>query len=131
MDADKNKILVKKYLDAYNYFDVESMISLLHERIKFISIYNYETEIETNGLKDFVEYVEKNNKIHYSRKQTIRNINLENDKIIVELQYTILDENDIKATKISVEDIELFGSIKFGFTGNKIISIVDERHDSK
>lgn len=44
--------IIENYIDAYNSFDIDRMLSDMHKDIKFENISNGEVNLTTNGLKN-------------------------------------------------------------------------------
>ena len=53
MKKNEVKGLIQSYLDAYNSFDVEGMLQLLHNDIEFRNILNGVVYVETKGIEEF------------------------------------------------------------------------------
>jgi hypothetical protein len=52
LSIDKREI-IERYIEAYNTFDIELMLLLLHPDVKFINLSNGEVNTQTVGKSDF------------------------------------------------------------------------------
>jgi hypothetical protein len=125
METNELKGLIQSYLNAYNSFDVEGMLQLLHNDIKFRNISNGVVDIETNGIGEFQELAEQSKKVFSHRLQTINNYSITDDLVEVEINFegTLATElpNGLKAG----ETIVLKGKTLFKVKDKKLLLIED------
>lgn len=81
------KKMIENYVRAYNSFDVEGIIKLLHKDILFKNFSNGELNTETRGTEEFREVAEKSSKIFSSRRQIITDFSAIGDKVEVQIDY--------------------------------------------
>lgn len=72
--------IIENYLEAYNSFEIEGMVNLLHKDIIFRNISNGETTSETRGIQAFRELAEQSSTMFSSRRQIITEYSVINDK---------------------------------------------------
>ena len=127
MNRKEKKVLVKQYLDAYNFFDIKSLKSVMHSDIIFTNIVNDNVIAKTHGIEEFTKFAKDSKKKYSLRKQTINKLNWENDNIIVDLDYEVLATSDrsIEVENGSIQKLK--GKIVFQFSDNKISVINDSR----
>jgi hypothetical protein len=125
METNEVKVLIQSYLNAYNSFDVEGMLQLLHNDIEFRNISNGVVNVETKGIEEFRELAEQSKKIFSNRLQTINNYSITDDKVEVEINFegTLATElpNGLKAG----ETILLKGKTLFKVKDKKLLLIED------
>ena len=79
MENNEVKGLIQSYLNAYNSFDVEGMLQLLHNDIEFRNISNGVVGVETKGIEEFRELAEQSIKIFSHRLQTTNHYSITDD----------------------------------------------------
>ncbi|WP_248928493.1 nuclear transport factor 2 family protein [Paenibacillus hamazuiensis] len=125
MIYEENKEIIKKYIDAYNSFDIESMIDLLYKDVVFRNFSNGEMNAETVGIQEFRELAEKSAKIFSSRCQTVTDIGIADEKTEVQIEYEAILAVDLPNGLKVGETIQLKGKSVFGILEGKISLIED------
>ena len=72
---------------AYNTFDLDRLMSLLHLEIEFENISRRKVNIKTVGQKEFRAIAEQSRELFKSRKQTITHCDLSQDETSVNLDF--------------------------------------------
>ncbi len=124
-ENDNRLAAIESYIRAYNSFDIENMLSNLHENIEFKNISNGEVNLTTNGLTEFKTQAEQAKSIFSKREQKLTNLHLDENKVEVEISYTGILAVDLPNGLKSGSRIELNGQSIFTFQGDKIIKIED------
>lgn len=117
--------IIANYIDAYNNFDIDRMLSDMHEEIRFENISNGEINLTINGITEFRNQAEKTRTLFKERKQKITDIKFDADRVEVKIDYqgtlAVDFSDELKAGDI----IELKGSSIFRFNDNKIAELKD------
>ncbi|KZE76957.1 nuclear transport factor 2 family protein [Paenibacillus jamilae] len=117
--------IIKNYLEAYNSFEIERMLELLHKDIIFRNISNGETTTETRGIQAFRELAEQSSMMFSSRCQTITNYRIINDKVEVGIDYEGILAVDFPNGLKSGDKLQLKGKSTFEIKEGKISLIED------
>ncbi|MGE8022087.1 nuclear transport factor 2 family protein [Peribacillus frigoritolerans] len=125
MISEKSKKIIENYIMAYNSFDIESMVKLLHKEIMFRNFTNGEMNTETRGIQEFKELAEKSSKIFSRRRQTVIDYNAIEDKAEVQIEYEAILAVDLPNGLNSGDKIQLKGKSIFGLNEGKISLIED------
>ena len=125
MTETEKKILIENYVRAYNDFDIEEMLSGLHDRIVFKNISNGETTLELNGIEAFREQAQQIVGLFAEREQKITNFVCDEDVCEIEIDYSAMLASDLPNGLKSGDNINLKGKSFFRFAGGKIIEIQD------
>lgn len=126
MISEKSKKIIENYIMAYNSFDIESMVKLLHKEIMFRNFTNGEMNTETRGIQEFKELAEKSSKIFSSRRQTVIDYNAIEDKAEVQIEYEAILAVDLPNGLNSGDKIlQLKGKSIFGLNEGEISLIED------
>lgn len=125
MGYDSYQKIIANYIDAYNNFDIDRMLSDMHEEIRFENISNGEINLTINGITEFRNQAEKTRTLFKERKQKITDIKFDADRVEVKIDYqgtlAVDFSDELKAGDI----IELKGSSIFRFNDNKIAELKD------
>ena len=117
--------IVENYINAYNSFDVRSMLSDLDNEITFENISNGETDLTLKGIEAFKKQAEQAALFFSKREQKITGLEIKNSVIAVNIDYTATLAQDLQNLKAG-ESIKLEGKSIFHFNKeNKIIKIQD------
>ena len=122
---DLRKQKIQKYIEAYNNFDVEKMLTDLHEEIVFKNISSGEVNLTTTGISDFQAQAEQAKNLFSQREQKITEIVFEDDSAEVKIDYCGVLAVDFGDDLKAGDKIELKGKSIFRFAGEKISEITD------
>ncbi|WP_053375961.1 nuclear transport factor 2 family protein [Paenibacillus sp. FJAT-27812] len=125
MITEESKQMIENYVEAYNSFQVEGMIKLLHKDILFRNFSNGEVNTETRGIEAFRELAEQSSKMLSSRRQTITNYSAVDDKIEVQIDYEGIMAVDLPNGLKIGDRLELKGKSIFGIKEGKLSLIED------
>lgn len=117
--------IIENYLEAYNSFEIEGMVNLLHKDIIFRNISNGETTTETKGIQAFRELAEQSSTMFTSRRQTITEYSVINDKVEVGIDYEGILAVDLPNGLKMGDKLQLNGKSKFEFKEGQISLIED------
>ena len=117
--------LIKRYIEAYNAFDIETMLSTLHSDIAFQNISSGEINTETHGIEAFRALAEQSKSLFSSRKQTITNVETNETQIYIDVAFEAVLAIDLPNGLKAGELLQLQGRSEFTFRDGKIVSIVD------
>lgn len=118
--------MISKFIDAYNKFNLDSMLDLLHPEIKFRNISNGEINAETAGKQEFETFAGESIKLFREREQKIVSYSEENDAVNVEIQYNGVLAIDLSDKLKAGDSINLRGKSEYTFKDGLIYSIIDE-----
>lgn len=117
--------LIERYIEAYNTFDIETMISTLHPDITFQNISNGEINAETHGIEAFRTLAKQSKGLFTSRKQTITHIETNESQTRIDVAFEAVLAIDLPNGLKAGETLKLQGSSEFIFRDGKIVNIVD------
>lgn len=117
--------LIERYIEAYNTFDIETMLSTLHSDITFQNISNGEVNAETHGIEAFRTLAEQSKGLFTSRKQTIKHIETNESQTRIDVAFEAVLTIDLPNGLKAGELLQLQGSSEFTFRDGKIVSIID------
>ena len=117
--------IIKDYINAYNNFDIEKMLTHLDEQIKFENISNGVTNMTLTDLNSFREQAEQAKKIFTTRKQTIKSWTHQDNLTEIEIEYNAVLAIDLPNGLKKDDILNLEGKSIFKFSGLKIIELID------
>lgn len=125
MINEKSKKIIENYIKAYNSFDINTMVKLLHKEILFRNFSNGEINTETKGIQEFRELAERSLKMFSSRCQTVMDYSVIDQKITVQIDYKATLAVDLPTGLKSGDKIQLKGMSVFEIREGKISLIED------
>jgi hypothetical protein len=87
MDSSHRKALVEAFIEAYNSFDIEGMIALLHPQCRFWNVSDNEVNASADGPTQFRELAEQSAQMFSAREQRITGFRDEGETISVDIDY--------------------------------------------
>ncbi|GIO90992.1 hypothetical protein J31TS3_22190 [Paenibacillus lactis] len=117
--------LIENYLNAYNSFDIEGMIRLLHDDIEFRNVNNGVVDTETKGIEQFRALAEQSLTIFSQRCQTMKQITITGDKAEIEVDYEGVLAVDLPNGMKAGESLKLTGRSMFLVQDDKLRVIED------
>jgi hypothetical protein len=87
MDSSQKRTLIESFIEAYNRFDVDRMVSFMHPECSFRNVSAGVVNASTEGIQQFRELAESSKAIFSSRCQTIMGYSEEADAITVDIAY--------------------------------------------
>ena len=121
---DREKIIAN-YIDGYNQFDINKMVTDLDENIIFKNLQNGETNMTLSGLTEFKLQAERAKSYFTTRKQTIKSFKYSDTEIEIEIDYYAILGMDLPNGLKSGQELNLKGKSIFKFSGHKIVELTD------
>jgi ketosteroid isomerase-like protein len=125
MDKDEKRSLIERYLAAYNAFDIDGMMVVMHPEIEFKNVSGGEVNATTSGAGDFRLLAEQPRELFRSRKQTILTFWSNADQASIAVAFEGVMASDLPNGMMAGETLHLNGRSEFTFRGGKIFSIED------
>lgn len=125
MIREEDKQMIEDYVKAYNSFDVEGIVKLLHKDILFENFSNGELNTEARGIEAFRELAEKSAKLFSSRRQTITGYRALDNKVEVQIDYEGRLAVDLPNGLKAGDPLQLKGKSIFEIKEGKISLIED------
>ncbi|MBP2000861.1 hypothetical protein J2Z69_001892 [Paenibacillus shirakamiensis] len=116
---------IERYIEAYNSFNVEGMVNLLHKDILFRNFSDGALNLETQGIEKFRELAESSAQMFSSRHQTIVDYKSVDDRIEVQINYEGRLAVDLPSGLKAGETMQLHGKSIFELRDGKILLIED------
>jgi ketosteroid isomerase-like protein len=118
--------VVRHYVDAYNRFDIDAMLALLHPDVTFQNITNGVINAQTTGKAEFETLARQSATLFKSRRQRITSLEAHGDTVFVVVDFTAVPAADFPNGLGAGDTLADRGKSEFIFKDGLIWSIVDE-----
>lgn len=125
MTEQEKRELIERYLQAYNCFDIEAMMSTLHENVVFENISAGEVTTSAQGCVAFRQLAEQAKDLFSARKQSVKTWRFAAEEVTVEIDYEGIVATDLPNGMKTGEVLRLAGTSEFWFKNGLISQIVD------
>lgn len=118
--------IVKKYLQAYNEFDIAGMLTFVHPEIHYKVIHQGKTGVHTTGKKEFERVSVKSLEYFRQREQYILSFVVKDNIIDLEIHFSAITAKELSNGMNAGDRIDLRGKSEYIFKEGLIFSIIDE-----
>jgi ketosteroid isomerase-like protein len=125
MRNDEKRAVVERYIAAYNSFDIDGMMAVIHPDSEFKNMSGGEVNATASGAKEFRQLAERSKDLFTSRKQTITGFEVNSDQASVEIAYEGVLACDLPNGMKAGEALSLNGRSEFTFRDGKIFGLRD------
>ena len=123
-ESDKEN-LIQRFVQAYNDFDIDGMVALMHPDCIFQNVSGGEVSASATGVQEFRDLAERSKKLFSSRRQTITAYHHHGETVSVEIDYEGVLREDIPNGLKAGEIVKLKGKSDFQFRDGLIHSLTD------
>lgn len=117
--------LVNRYLAAYNAFDIDGMLLLLSQDVRFENYSGNQLTASTSGIDEFRQLAEQSRSLFSEREQRITGLEFRHDSAIATIAYCGKLAADIPNGPPAGTVLDLQGKSEFLFRDGQITKIVD------
>lgn len=125
MNQEEQKQIVEKYIEAYNNFDTEAMLSLFDTDCIFENYTGNELTASANGLSELRTMMEQSINIFASRKQSVTKLTFQGKIAVAEIDYQGKLKIDLPNGSRAGDDLKLQGRSQFEFENGLIKTLKD------
>lgn len=118
--------IIRRYIAAYNAFDIEAMLACLHDDVRFENIAGGVSNALTNGKPELARLARQSAGLFRTRCQTVRSLRFDGEKSIADIAFEAVLAQDIPDGPKAGETIAVRGTSTFTFRDGLIASILDE-----
>ena len=126
MVADHRRDLIDRYLAAYNQFDVDGMLAVMHPDVEFRNVAAGEVTVASHGREEFRALAERAVTLFASRRQTVRDYGGDGEQAWITVDYEGVLAADLGPELQAGTAIRLSGRSTFGYRDGLIVQLVDE-----
>jgi len=117
--------LIEQYIEAYNRFDIEGMLAVLTDDVRFEHHAGGDLSVATDGKAEFEKLARVGAALFASRRQTIEELHEEGDEVMAIVAFHGEIAEDIPDGPGAGTVIEMDGTSTFRFAENRISQVVD------
>jgi len=117
--------LIDAYIDAYNHFDIERMLALVTDDVRFEHHTGDELSVATSGKAELEKLARVGAALFASRHQKLVRMHEEGTVVIATIDFHGEIAEDIPDGPGAGSIIEMQGTSEFGFHNGKINRIID------
>jgi len=125
MTNDEMEKVVRRYIAAYNSYDINAMVAPLHPEVHFRNISNGQVTAETKGIDRFRQLAAESESMFSSRRQRVSGIDFGDNVTVVDIEYEGVLAVDLPDVARSGDTLKFKGKSEFVFESSKIIGITD------
>lgn len=125
MNESDKESLIQRFVQAYNDFDIDGMVALMHPDCKFQNVSGGEVSASAAGLQQFRELAERSKALFSSRHQMITAYHHHGETVSVDIVYEGVLREDIPNGLKAGEVVRLKGRSDFQFRDGLIHSLID------
>jgi hypothetical protein len=125
MENQEIQNVIDTYIEAYNSFDIERMISVLHPDIDFKNFTNGEMDLHLEGKEAFRAQANKAATFFSQRKQTVTDMMITLETAEVAVDYFAVLAVDLPNGLLAGQSLDMKGTSTFSFKDQLIINMED------
>ena len=125
MEKSNKESLIERYVHAYNSFDINGMVALLHPECTFQNVSGGQVNATTSGIQQFRELAKKSKELFSSRRQTITEYKHDGESVTVETDYEGVLKADVPNGPKAGETLRLKGKSVVRFRDGLIYALTD------
>jgi ketosteroid isomerase-like protein len=126
METKAKKALIERFVRAYNSFDVDGMLALMHPDCSFQNISGGEVTASATGIRQFRELAETAKTLFSIRSQTITAYKFEPESVTVDIDYQGVLCVDLPGGPKAGQTLKLKGKSIFRFRDGLIYELIDQ-----
>jgi steroid delta-isomerase-like uncharacterized protein len=125
MTPQEMKRLIEQYIEAYNSFDIDGMLALMHPDIVFRNFSGAALTVETSGIDGLRDLAEKSRQLFATRRQTPVTYEYSDDTSTVEIIFKAVPAVDFPGGPRAGSTMKIRGKSVFVFRDGRILSLSD------
>lgn len=125
MTDEEMKNAIRSYLSAYNSFDIEGMVALVHPEVIFENVSGGEVNARTEGIEQFQHLANQSKTLFSSRNQKAAKFTFFGDTVTVDIAYEGVLAVDLPNGMKAGQVLRLNGRSEFKFKDGRMFRITD------
>lgn len=117
--------VVRKYISAYNDFDIDTMMECFSDECKFTSMVSGHHTITAEGKPQLRELAAQSAAYFLERTQNVTNWIFSDNQAAIEVEYKSMLKRDLPNGLKAGEELNIRGVSIFRFENDKIIELTD------
>ena len=125
MNTDEQQRCIERFMDAYNRFDIDGMVTLLHPNCLFQNVSGQEINATARGLAEFRELAEQSKALFVSRCQKVLYFESAGARATVGIAFEGMLRADLPNGLKAGDVLKLEGKSVFDFQDGLIYRLTD------
>jgi steroid delta-isomerase-like uncharacterized protein len=125
VDEPKQQQVIEQFITAYNSFDIDKMVSLLAEDIRFENYSGDKLTASATGIDEFRQLAEQSKALFSEREQHITSFKFREGAVLVTIQFHGRLAADMPNGPSAGTILKLQGTSEYFFHNGKIVKLVD------
>ncbi|WP_043528205.1 nuclear transport factor 2 family protein [Litchfieldella xinjiangensis] len=121
----EKRVLIDHYLDAYNAFDIDRMLAVMHDRIEFSYVLNGQRSARALGKEQFRRLAEHSRTLFSSRHFEVLRYRLDDEPAAVDMDFEGVMAFDLPDGPQKGETLALESRMEFDFSDGCICRIIE------
>ncbi|ESP90928.1 MULTISPECIES: nuclear transport factor 2 family protein [Pseudoalteromonas] len=117
--------LIDQYINSYNAFNIEQMLTLFDDSIVFENESNGEVNVRAEGKVEFENLAKESAKLFSARNQTITDLYIDETQAKISIDYLGVLDVDLPNGLKAGDELSVKGQSFFEFCNGKISYIKD------
>lgn len=118
--------LVTKFIEAYNLYDIDTMLLLVRPEISFKSVSRGSIDAQTVGREDFRKVAFHSTQLFTEIRREVISLLVIGNRVIAEIKYHAVVAHHSSEGLGKGSSIDIDGKSEYAFRDGLISSIVDE-----
>lgn len=123
--ATGHKAIIEEYISAYNAFDVERMLSYVHQDVEFKNVSGGVVNAAASGIDELRKMAEQSKQLFSTRHQSVISFEEKGDIARVEIKFEAIFAVDLPNGVKAGDSLNLEGKSIFEFKDGKLWRIAD------
>ena len=125
MGEAEQRDLITRYVAAYNRFDVDGMLALLSDDVRFENVASGQVTASTSGAAEFRALAERSAALFTEREQRVTDLVFRGGVAMASIAYRGVLAADVPGGPPAGSVLEMAGESEFEFAGSRISRITD------
>ncbi|MBW2536076.1 MAG: nuclear transport factor 2 family protein [Deltaproteobacteria bacterium] len=125
MSPEEMRVIIDRYIAAYNSFDVEGMLALMCDDVVFENYSGGARNLAAAGVDELRRVGAQTKGVFSSRRQTVTSCEIEGDRATVYIDYEAVLAQDMAKGPKAGERIAFQGRSDITFRDGKIATLID------
>jgi hypothetical protein len=125
MTNEEKKKAIVEYIDAYNSFDIDGMLSFVHPEVVFQNVVDGKVTIETVGVDQLRRLAIESKSLFSFRQQDITSFSFIEGRVTAAIDFEAVLAVDFSNGMKAGDSLRVAGRSEFEFSDGKLSKITD------
>ncbi len=121
----EKRSIIERYVNAYNTFDIQGMLAVVHPDVTFKNIASGQVNATASGQGQLARLAEESKGLFISRQQTVTHFESADDQARIDVEFVGVLAIDLPNGLKKGQTLKVVGRSEFTFKDGKIFKITD------